>query len=161
MEKSSSSKNSRDFIRMARLGTAVGFGLMTASLWSLEGHESGMSFKFTLSTVPAFLVGVVVAYLYWGFARRTIESSARPAGDAVGSRSKLELRRFIVISVLLFVGAVFAFFYPLRYVPSEKYADVAFGVILAFVCVGGVLRVVWWLAKLLNEDDEHHGMGEK
>lgn len=59
------SKNQRDFFRIVRISTALGFGVMAAFLYSIKdiGHDSRL--EFSAGTVVAFLIAALVGWGFW------------------------------------------------------------------------------------------------
>ncbi len=149
-------KETRDFLRLAKWGTAISFGALTGSLSAMEVSASGFRFKFTWGVLPAALVGVVAAFIYWRLLQKLMVSEAEATTTGAAAKASVNLKKFAGFTALLFVATLLAFLYPLRYAPSEKHQDIAFGMVLAFACIGGVARVVWWLKKMLDEDDQQN-----
>ena len=100
-EKSDSeSRSSRDFFKIASLGTALGFGAAAASTASLRSSPTGFSFQITAGTFVAFAIGAAIALIYW---------------KLVASNSKAARRG----SFLLALAGVGLFLYPLRLFPRK------------------------------------------
>ncbi len=156
MDEPPNQKDSRDFLRVAKWGTVLSFGVMTGSLWAMEASPSGLRFQFTFGVIPATLVGVAVAFLYWRLLQKMIVSHEKSSAAGGEGKASIDFKRFTGFTALLFVATLLAFLYPLRYAPSEKHTDIAFGMVLAFACIAGVARVVWWLKKILDEDDQQN-----
>ena len=156
MDEPPNQKDSRDFLRLAKWGTVISFGVMTGSLWAMEASPSGLRFKFTVGVIPAVLVGVAVAIIYWRLLQKMIVSHEKSSASGVEGKASVDFKKFAGFTALLFVATLLAFLYPLRYAPSEKHTDIAFGMALAFACIAGVARVVWWLKRVLDEDDKQN-----
>ena len=144
-------KELRDFLRWARFGSSVLFGFMTATLYTLKSTASGLGFEWSWGVIPAFFVGVVLATLYWRLTRRLILSSEK-SGSANDPRDRLAARKFKIFSLMLGLGAVAAFLYPLRFVPRDKLGEIVQGLLLAFAVLGLVGTVVWRIKKFLDKD---------
>ncbi len=149
-------KDPRDFLLLAKLATALSFGALTGSLWAMEIGPSGFGFKFSAGVILAALVGVVAAFIYWRLLQKLIVSREKSVRAGAEGQASVDFKKFVGFTVLLFVATLLAFLYPLRFAPSEKHQDIAFGMVLAFACIAGVARVVWWLKKVLDEDDKQN-----
>ena len=62
MDEPPNQKDSRDFLRLAKWGTVISFGVMTGSLWAMEVTPNGFHFSFSVGVILAALVGVVLAF---------------------------------------------------------------------------------------------------
>ena len=155
MDEPPNQKDTRDFLRLAKWGTVISFGVMTGSLWAMEVTPNGFHFSFSVGVILAALVGVVVALIYWRLLEKLMASREKAAGATDGQTS-VDFKKVAGFTALLVVATLLAFLYPLRYAPSEKHQDIAFGMVLAFACIAGVGRVVWWLKKMLDDDDKHN-----
>ena len=156
MDELPNQKDTRDFLRLAKWGTGISFGALTGSLWAMDISASGFRFKFTWGVIPAALLGVFTAFIYWRLLQKLMISKEERATAGAAARASINLKKFAGFTALLFVATLLALLYPLRFAPSEKHLDIAFGMVLAFVCIAGVARVVWWLKKVLDEDDKHN-----
>ena len=156
MDEPPNQKDTRDFLRLAKWGTVISFGVMTGSLWAMEVTPTGLRFSFSVGVILAALVGAVVARIYWRLLQKLIASKEQSTAASADGRASVDFKKFAGFTALLFVATLLAFLYPLRYAPSEKHADIAFGMVLAFACIAGVGRVVWWLKKMLDDDDKHN-----
>ena len=149
-------KDTRDFLRIAKWGTVISFGVMTGSLWAMEASPGGLRFTLSAGVIPAALAGAVIALIYWRLLEKMIISHEKTAAAGVEGKASVDFKKFAGFTALLFVATLLAFLYPLRYASSEKHLDIAFGMVLAFACIAGVGRVVWWLKKVLDEDDKQN-----
>ena len=59
-------------------------------------------------------------------------------------------RRFVIFTLLLFVGAFASYLYRLRFAPGSSSGEVAQGVVLAFLVVGGLAVVMWRIVRYLE-----------
>ena len=133
------SQTQRDFLRVARLGTAVAFGLTGGVLAAVKNSGSGLVLEFNFWVLPAVLLGAGVAWAYWHFIlTRVID---RPGGNN---------KRFALYTALLGLLGLLCFLYPIRYVTRGSMSDVLQGVFMAFVVVGVVAYLIWVVARLLN-----------
>lgn len=138
------SRNQRDFLRIVRGATAIGFGLTGGVLAGLKSTGSALVLEFNIWVVPAILAGAGAAWAYWTFVMRVQGSGF----EVRGSRF-----RFRLYTVLLGVGGLLCFLYPMRYVTRGSMGDVIQGVVMAFVVVGMVGLLLWSVARLLNRKD--------
>jgi len=126
------------WIMMVSSSLAAGFA--TASL---EALQPNFSFKISFTTVIAFLAGAIVLAIYW---RILLNPSKRP-------RQK---RLRLTASVLLALGGVAAFLYPLRFIPSSNSLDVAIGLFAAFCGLSAVAILLLWCKRFLDEDTRNN-----
>lgn len=129
--------------RFARVGVALSFGFMAGSLQALTRDAAGMRFQLGVWTVIAFLIGATLGWLYWDMAMRMNT-------DAEHSSPRAR-RRFVVFTLLLFVGAFASYLYRLRFAPSTSSGEVAQGVVMAFVVVGGLGVILWRIVRFLED----------
>lgn len=141
MDRPETSKTQRDFLRVARLGTSLAFGITGGVLAGVTHSGSGLVLEFNFWVIPAALLGAGVAWAYWHFIlTRIIDHQS-----AVGSR------RFLFYTVLLVLGGLLCFLYPIRYVTRGALSDVLQGVVMAFLVVGMIGLLIWSVARLLNQ----------
>ena len=130
--------------RVVIASSALGLGTLLASLTVLKQGEAGVQWHWSNYALPAFVLGAVVAALYWRLVFRL------GAGED-GRASRLLLYSTSVILLLL---AVAILLYPLRFVSAENRHDVLIGLAVA-VCalsvVGFMLRSV---VKMLEDEDD-------
>jgi hypothetical protein len=69
-------------------------------------------------------------------------------------RRQAQQKRFRLYTILLAVGGLLCFLYPIRYVARGSMGDVAQGVVMAFAVVGVVGLLIWSVARLLNRQDK-------
>jgi hypothetical protein len=127
--------------RFARVGMALAFGFMAGSLEALTRDAEGMRFRLGVWTVIAFLIGAAMGWYYWEMAMKMSERSSP------GAR-----RRFVWVTVLLFAGGFASYLYRLRFVARSSSAEVAEGVILAFILVGGIAFLIWRIGRHMEKE---------
>jgi len=123
--------------------SAFGAGMLFASLTGLEQGESGLEFHVRLLSVPAFIVGSVVASAYWWLVFHL----------GAGKDDRSSRRQLHAASGLILLLALAVFMYPLRFVTPEKRDDVLIGLAIAvgaLSCVGFMIRTV---VRMLEEED--------
>jgi hypothetical protein len=136
----SESKSSRDFFKIASLGTALGFGAAAASTASLRSSPVGFSFQLSAATFVAFMVGAAVALVYW----KLVASNSRAARRA---------------SLLIALAGVGLFLYPLRFVPAGNLLDLIIGLILATCALSLVGFLLWQVKRFLDTDSQQADAG--
>jgi hypothetical protein len=134
--------SSSALFHLAGAATALAFGVMVASLFIIQQGPNGLVFRLTTLAVIAFLVAAPAGWFYW----RLI---ARMATERAPEQRR---KKFIVFSAGLLLVGVFAFLYPLKFIPQEKRRDVFIGLALAFSCIGGVGVVMWKVRNFLEAD---------
>src|SRR5688500_9308973 len=139
MNRPETSRTQRDFLRIARLGTAIAFGLTGGVLAAVRNSGSGLVLEFNAWVIPGVLFGAGVAWAYWHFILTRFVD--RGAGDN---------KRFVLYTVLLAALGLLCFLYPIRYVTRGSMSDVLQGVIMAFIVVGAIGYLIWIVARLLN-----------
>lgn len=123
--------------------SALGLGMLLASLTGLELGTTGFDFHWHISAVPAFLIGAAVAAGYWRLVFRL----------GAGADKRSSRRRLYVASGLLILLAIAVFMYPLRFVAAERRHEVfvGLGVALgALSCLGAMITVA---IRMLQADD--------
>jgi len=142
-------KNFRDFLRMATIGTALGFGAVAGSLYSLKPAPSGFAFDFSIGTIVAFAFGALAGWIYWRKLGKLIV--ARQTGDTAKANRK-NTGKIIAFSLPLCAGGLMAFLYPLRFVRGEQMREAIEGLGAAFLVVGVLGVALWHLIKFFNQD---------
>ena len=130
------SRNQRDFLRIVQFATAFAFGVTAGALYALEHTGSGFVLKFSFGVIPAFLTGAAVGWAYWHLILRRAEQTGA--------------KRFKIYSWLLVAIGLACFLYPIRYVKRGALSDVVQGVLMAFILVGFIGLLLWFVARLLN-----------
>lgn len=135
----------RDFFRIASGASALAFGLLAAMVYSVTPVASGVSFHVDRGTGLAFLVGALVAWSYWRLVRRMGSNDGKKPAKS---------RKFYIFSIALLAGAILLFCYPLKFVPSAKRGEVAFGLALAVLALSVVGFLFWMTVKFLKADSD-------
>src|SRR5207302_6737638 len=112
--------------RIMVFGSSLVGGFATASL---EALQPGFSFRISVMTFVAFAAGFGLLSLYW---KILFHPSRSPAHR--------RLRR--AASVLLALGGIAGFLYPLRFIAHSNVREVAAGLVMALGAVVGVAALL-------------------
>jgi hypothetical protein len=145
-----SQANLRGLLRIAAASTAIGFGSVAGSLYSLRQGPSGMTFMFTVGTLVAFVFGAVCGWLYWRLLQRMIVRAEK------GGAGRPRFSRFVLLNVVAGALGLLAFLYPIRFVRPEQMRDVIEGMGAAFLVLALVGLALWRVIKFFNQDAETH-----
>ncbi len=136
------SKNERVFFGIVSCATALGLGVMLASLQALYKDGSGFAFRISAGTIAAFAIGAAAGLVYWRAALRSCF-----------------LRR--ISSLILFAVGAGAFLYPLRFLPGEKLPEVFQGIGAAAVALSILGFMLWRLMRFFDQDAARTENGAK
>jgi len=125
---------SRTFFNIVVGSTALGLGFMAAAIEALRRDVGGFTFHASAGTFVAFVIGLIAGLYYWKVAFRSL--LAARAGTA-----------------LLVLAGLGGFLYPLRFVPSDKMAEIGIGLGFA-VCALSIGAFLLWRMKRFFEEDE-------
>src|SRR5688572_22029698 len=128
----SESQLTNDFLKVAKSGSALGFGFMGASIQALGYQGNGFVFHFSFWTAVAFFAGVAISLLFWRMVQQ-----------------KTQVKK---ASILLSAVGLFAFFYPAKFIPAQNRYETIFGLLLA-LAVLSVLGFVFWKLKCWLDRD--------
>ncbi|MDB6022815.1 MAG: hypothetical protein JWQ04_2672 [Pedosphaera sp.] len=134
-------KNERDIQRIMKLGTAIGFGCMAASLAALHSSPTGISFQITGRTLFAFVLGAAAVFPFWKIVFNVVS----------GNRQRS--RHVWAASLLLLIG-IGAFLYPSRFVPAEKLRDMYTGLVIAACALSLLAAMLILFGKFFETDGE-------
>jgi hypothetical protein len=70
MAQNDTSRNERDFFRIVRFSTALGFGTLAAFLYSMKDIVHDPTLVFSPGTVVAFLVAAMAGWAFWSLLER-------------------------------------------------------------------------------------------
>jgi hypothetical protein len=138
-------------LRIATWSTVMAFGAMTSSSYSLRMAPAGFTFDFTLGSAAAFLIGAVVAWIYWRLVAMLRDA---PEQDPPVSKPARHRSPVGIVSAAVILGAIGLFLHPVKFVPPGKLKDVLIGLGLAFVVLCLVAIVVIKLIRLLEADEK-------
>ena len=131
-------KNDRVFFGFAAGSIALAFGVLFATIESARQSPSGFVFQTGGGTWLAFAVGAVLGAIVWKIVSST--SVAR-----VGSVMRATL-------VLLLLGGLATFLYPLRFLKPQTLIDVSHGLVTGVVAVGFLAYMLWRIKRALDRD---------
>jgi uncharacterized membrane protein len=158
MQDRESPKNRRDFLRIITASSALAFGAMVASLYSLRRAPSGFRFQFNTGSALVFLAGAALAWGYW----RTVSSlpasaeGTAPGSPTEGLRQESGIRKrvwFILYSIGLALISLICFLVPIRHVAEENRRDIVEGLFMALGAIALVVLILWRLIRWLGEMD--------
>jgi high-affinity Fe2+/Pb2+ permease len=133
-------KDERDFVRLVKIATAFGLGVMAAFLYSLKQVHPAIRLEFSPGTVLAFLMTAGFAWIFCGvlFKGEFDEGDYANAAALKKRRIMRWIIFFLVVSGLTTAGA---FLYSLKDVSAESRREVIEGTGIAALVlgVGGVL----------------------
>jgi hypothetical protein len=127
--------NSRVLNRIIVVGLSMAFSALIASLETLRPAPSGFAFEFSWKTLASFAVGLAVVVPCF---RAIVYSQSKP-------------RRFSALIVVGLIG-IASFFYPLRFVPREKYSAIFGGLALAAVALCIVVALLLMARRFFEKD---------
>jgi hypothetical protein len=142
------SRPKNDLLRIAGFSTALGLGFMAASVQAYTWDAAGLRFRFSLFTVIAFVAGALVGWYYW----RTVSQMIYANENGTPPERRAGARKFTIFSILLFAFAIGSYVYRLRLVPSGKAAEVAEGLVMAFVAIGIVGFLLWRVVRFFEKE---------
>lgn len=70
MQKDDGSKNERDFFRIIKISTALGFGTLAAFLYSMKDILRDPTLVFSTGTIIAFVLAFVAGWWFWSFVEK-------------------------------------------------------------------------------------------
>ena len=137
----------RGLLRIAAFSTAIGFGSVAGSLYSLRQSPSGLTFVFSVGTLVAFVVGAGAGWYYWKALNRMIVR-------ADTAHEPRQLSRFVLLNMGAALVGLLAFLYPLRFVQRERLREVLEGMGAAFLVLAIVAVALWQVIKFFNSESE-------
>jgi hypothetical protein len=135
-------KNERDIQRIIKLGTAIGFGCMVASLEALRSNPGGISFQITWRTFAVFALGAAAMFPFWRVVFNLVS----------GNRQR---SRHVWAALLVLLIGIGAFLYPSRFVPAEKLRDMYIGLAIAVCALSIVAYLLITIGKFLERDSQN------
>jgi hypothetical protein len=131
-------KNDRVFFWFAGGSVSLAFGVLSATLASAHQSPSGFVFRAGGGAWVAFALGAAGGLLVW-----------RIVSDTSPARASLVLRATLI---LLLLGGLATFLYPLRFLQTQTLIDVGYGLatgVVALTCLGLIL---WRIKRALDRD---------
>ena len=151
-------KNRRDFLRIVSGSSALAFGAMVASLYSLRRAPSGFRFEFSLWSALVFVAGAALAWGYWRTVSNLPESGGEPvpghppegAGQGAAKRKRAW---FVLYSFGLGIVSLVCFLMPLQHVAEENRHDIVEGLFMALGAIALVALILWRFIRWLGQVD--------
>jgi hypothetical protein len=135
------------FRRVLVGSTALAFGGMLASMGVVGRDRDGLRFDFHWSAPVLFVVGAVLAVLFWQLIFRF---------DSGGTAGKN--RRLKQSGAALLLLAFGCFLYPLRLVSPEKRTEVMIGLSLALLVLSGfgwlIYQAIQWVEEASRAEEK-------
>jgi len=113
-------------------GTGLGFGVMLATLAAIRGRNTtGFQFEWGWLSLIWFFAGMAFDWHFWNVVWRV--------QDAPTAHNRSSFRHALFILGLIGLGA---FLYPIRFIASVHYMEIASGLFLALLFLGGVAVMI-------------------
>jgi hypothetical protein len=122
------------FYKIVLGSTAVALGCMAAAAEALRRNAGGFAFQVSVWTFVAFAAGLAAGLFYWKLA----------AGGLLAVR---------VGTAFLVLTGIGGFLYPLRFVQSDKMADIAIGLAMAVCAISMGSFVLWKMKRFFDADN--------
>lgn len=133
-------KDEQDFVRVVKLGTALGLSVLTGFLYSLKQVHPSILFEFGVGTVLSSLVAAVFSWLFCGVLFKTEFDEGDTAQSAAIKKRRMT-RWVIFFLVVSAVSGAGVFLYSLKDVSAESRREVIQGTGIAVIVlsIGGFL----------------------
>jgi hypothetical protein len=133
-------KDEQDFVRVVKLGTALGLSVLTGFLYSLKQVHPSIEFEFGFGTVVSSLAAAVFSWLFCGVLFRT-EFDEGDTAQSTAIKNRRMVRWVIFFLVISAVSGTGVFLYSLKDVAAESRREVIQGTGIAVVvlAIGGFL----------------------
>ena len=142
MEKSQAEKNDKTIVQVIIWGSALAVGASLALLFGVDLSSNRADIRFSVSSVIAFFVGVVLTWLFW---KRVFKLANEPK----------RMWRFIGISVVLFLIAFIGMVLLPQFTPEgTNKRDLVVGMVLGFIAVAFVFYAAKKTMQLLEQSDK-------
>lgn len=145
-------KDEQDFVRVVKLGTALGLSVLTGFLYSLKQVHPSIILEFTVGTVVSSLAVAAFSWLFCGVLFKTeFDEGDTAQSSAIKNRRMVRwVMFFLIFSALSGTGV---FLYSLKDVNAESRREVIQGTGIAVVVltIGGVL--IHKTVKFFEEQD--------
>src|SRR5437773_3498675 len=113
MDQHKPTKDEKDFVRVVKIATALGLGLMAAFLYSLKQIHPSIRLQISLGSFVAFLLTASFSWVFCGvlFKGEFADDGAVPAAALRKKRAGRWLIYFLTVSGVATMGA---FLYSLK-----------------------------------------------
>ncbi len=130
------SQSKAALVRVMIWGSALAAGFATGSLQALQPD---FSFRVSFNTFIAFTLGSTLIYLYW---KVLLNPSKNP-------RQK---RLRWAASILLLLGGIAGFLYPLKFIAPNNFHEVTLGLLAAFAGLSVIALMLLICKRFLDKD---------
>src|ERR1051326_2323090 len=128
--------NERALRRIMICGSSLAAGFGTASLQALQ---PGLSFRISINTAVAFLIGAAVLAVCWRIIlNRSLER-------------RQKLTRLAVLAMLALAGLA-GLLYPLRFVAPDQLRPLRIGIAMALCALSGVATLLLMCKRMFDRD---------
>ena len=124
-------------------GSSLAFGFLGAALQALRPEPTGFTFRVSVMTFAAFLIGTGIGYVFWKIIL-----------NRTGGTRQRSVRFFV--EVLLLLLGVAAFLYPLRFVPADKLPEMFIGLITAVISLSLLAGVLIEVGRFFESGDKQN-----
>jgi hypothetical protein len=133
-------KDERDFVRVVKIATALGMGVMAAFLYSLKQVHPSIRLEFTFGSAVSLVVTAVFSWIFCAVLFRG-EFEESDSALSVTIRKRRVARWIIFFVTVSGLATAGAFLYSLKDVSAESRRDVIEGTGLAalVLTLGGFL----------------------
>lgn len=136
-------------LRVASIASALGVGGMTAAVYALRIGPDGAFVVMDAGVVVAFLVGALLGLGFW---RLLMKWGLTRAAD--GKSDPRQRSRTVLFAVLVVLGGVALFLYPLRFVSRGKLIEILIGMVTAGLAVSVAAWLFFRVKRFLDEDTD-------
>jgi high-affinity Fe2+/Pb2+ permease len=140
MDQRKPSKDEQDFVRVVKIATALGMGLMAGFLFSLKQVHPSIRLEFGFGTVVAFTLTAIFSWMFCGVLFRS-EFDEGDSAHAARVRKRRVARWIVFFVTVSSLATAGAFLYSLKDISSESRREVIQGTLMAVVVlfIGGFL----------------------
>ena len=135
--------SARTFGRIAATATELSFAIVLGSVACLDWSPSaGLGFRWRWGALLWMFIGVAAGWYLWVLIGRLETCPSRATRKGL-----------VVYCVLLLLGGLGVFAYPLRFVPPEKYRDVLIGLVAAIAALSFAGWMLFRLFRALSKNE--------
>lgn len=142
-------KTSPGLVWVVQVSSALSLGTLAGLLYSVKTVTPSIQFQFSGGAVLAFVLAAGASVAFWHIVFKLTDWRPVPGSDPDHRQTQGRKRVLLALAIVLGVGLLFAFIYPLKDFSSEKVREIGIGAFIAllFLTVLGVIfyRVVRYL----------------